>query len=99
MNVYEKLQHVQSGLKAPKNQYNKFGNYFYRNCEDIQEAAKPLLQEVKAALVVGDEQGRRPTRAQRAAQRHPGSRKRRSRQGKRREHAHHSLNRTKGWIK
>lgn len=55
MNVYEKLQHVQSGLKAPKNQYNKFGNYHYRNCEDIQEAAKPLLQEAKAALVVGDE--------------------------------------------
>lgn len=27
-----KLQHVQSGLKAPKSQYNKFGNY-YRNCE------------------------------------------------------------------
>lgn len=55
MNVYEKLQHVQSGLKAPKNQYNKFGNYHYRNCEDIQEAAKPLLQDVKAALIVGDE--------------------------------------------
>ena len=55
MNVYEKLQHVQSGLKAPKSQYNKFGNYYYRNCEDIQEAAKPLLQEAKAALVVGDE--------------------------------------------
>lgn len=55
MNVYEKLQHVQTGLKAPKNQYNKFGNYYYRNCEDIQEAAKPLLQEVKATLIVGDE--------------------------------------------
>jgi len=55
VNVYEKLQHVQSGLKAPKNQYNKFGSYHYRNCEDIQEAAKPLLREVKAALVVGDE--------------------------------------------
>lgn len=55
MNVYEKLQHVQEALKAPKNQYNKFGDYHYRNCEDIQEAAKPLLKEVKAALVVGDE--------------------------------------------
>ena len=55
MNLYEKLQHVQSRLKAPKNQYNKFGGYHYRNCEDIQEAVKPLLQEVKAALVVGDE--------------------------------------------
>lgn len=55
MNLYEKLQFVQSRLKAPKNQYNKFGGYNYRNCEDIQEAVKPLLQEVKAALVVGDE--------------------------------------------
>ena len=55
MNVYEKLQHVQSILKAPKSQYNKFGNYYYRNCEDIQEAAKPIMQEVKAVLVVGDE--------------------------------------------
>lgn len=55
MNLYEKLQQVQSKLKAPKNQYNKFGGYHYRNCEDIQEAVKPLLQEVKAALVVGDE--------------------------------------------
>lgn len=55
MGVYEKLMHVQSGLKAPKSQFNKFGNYYYRNCEDIQEAAKPLMQEVKAALIVGDE--------------------------------------------
>lgn len=55
MNVFEKLQHIQSSLKAPKNQYNKFGQYYYRNCEDIQEAAKPLLKEVKAALTVGDE--------------------------------------------
>ena len=55
MNVYEKLQHVQSGLKAPKNQFNKFGNYHYRNCEDIQEAVKPLLGEVNAVLIVGDE--------------------------------------------
>lgn len=55
MGVYEKLMHVQSGLKAPKSQFNKFGNYYYRNCEDIQEAAKPLMREVKAALIVGDE--------------------------------------------
>lgn len=55
MNLYEKLQHVQGKLKAPKSQYNKFGGYNYRNCEDIQEAAKPLMQEVNAALVVGDE--------------------------------------------
>lgn len=55
MNVHEKLLQVQSRLSAPKNQYNSFGKYNYRNCEDIQEAAKPLLKEVSAILVVGDE--------------------------------------------
>lgn len=55
MGAYEKLMRVQSELKAPKSQFNKFGNYYYRNCEDIQEAAKPLMQKAKAALIVGDE--------------------------------------------
>lgn len=55
MNLYEKLQYVQIRLKAPKSQYNEFGRYNYRNCEDIQEAAKPIMDEVKAVLVVGDE--------------------------------------------
>lgn len=36
---------VQCRLKAPKNQYNAFGKYSYRNCEDILEALKPLLEE------------------------------------------------------
>lgn len=55
MNIYEKLLYIQQNLKAPKNQYNQFGNFHYRSCEDIQEAAKPLLAEVKAVLLVGDE--------------------------------------------
>lgn len=55
MNVLEKLLHIQSELKAPKSQRNEFGKYNYRNCEDIQEAVKPLAQEVKAVLVTGDE--------------------------------------------
>lgn len=55
MNVYEKLLHVQQKLKAPKNQYNKFGDFHYRSCEDIQEAVKPLLQETKTVLLVNDE--------------------------------------------
>lgn len=55
MNIYEKLLHVQQKLKAPKNQYNKFGDFYYRNCEDIQEAVKPLLAEIKAVLLTGDE--------------------------------------------
>ena len=55
MNIYEKLQIIQSKLKAPKSQRNNFGNYNYRNCEDILEAVKPLLEEVKAAIKITDE--------------------------------------------
>jgi hypothetical protein len=37
------LQKIQSELKAPKGQYNSFGKYKYRSCEDIVEALKPIL--------------------------------------------------------
>ena len=53
--VYLKLVEVQNKLKAPKNQFNKFGNYAYRNCEDILEALKPILSEVKAVVNISDE--------------------------------------------
>lgn len=53
--VYEKLLQIQSKLKAPKGQYNEFGKYKYRSCEDILEALKPLLAEVKAAVTLNDE--------------------------------------------
>ncbi len=43
--IYKILNKIQKELKAPKNQYNKFGNYNYRNCEDIIEAIKPLLPD------------------------------------------------------
>lgn len=43
MKVYAKLAAIQAALKAPKSQFNKFGNYHYRKAEDILEAAKPLL--------------------------------------------------------
>lgn len=55
MTIYEKLAKIQSTLKAPKGQYNAFGKYKYRNCEDILEAVKPLLSEVKAVVIIGDE--------------------------------------------
>lgn len=55
MNVKEKLMYVQQNLKAPKGQYNSFGKYNYRSCEDIQEAVKPILAEVKAILLIEDE--------------------------------------------
>lgn len=55
MTVQEKLLHIQQNLKAPKNQYNSFGDYHYRNCEDILEALKPLLAEVKAVILIRDD--------------------------------------------
>ena len=55
MSVYLKLVKVQSELKAPKSQYNSFGKYSYRNCEDILEALKPILNEVKAIVNISDE--------------------------------------------
>ena len=55
MNVYEKLIAIQSELKAPKSQYNSFGKYAYRNCEDILEALKPLLKEHKSTIYIADE--------------------------------------------
>ena len=53
--VYLKLMEVQNKLKAPKSQFNKFGNYAYRNCEDILEALKPLLSEHKAIVNINDD--------------------------------------------
>lgn len=53
-NIYEALRHIQEELKAPKNQYNKFGNYNYRSCEDIFNAVKPLLVKYECTLTVSD---------------------------------------------
>lgn len=55
MTIYEKLSIIQQELIAPKNQYNSFGKYNYRSCEDILEGLKPCLQKVKAAVTVHDE--------------------------------------------
>ena len=55
MGISEKLMNVQAELKAPKSQYNSFGKYSYRNCEDILEAVKPLLKANKLALKIMDE--------------------------------------------
>lgn len=54
MSIYTKLLAVQSELKAPKGQYNSFGKYKYRSCEDILEAVKPLLKQHGATLIIGD---------------------------------------------
>lgn len=52
---YEKVQKIQEELKAPKNQFNKFGNYAYRSCEDIYNAVKPLLAKYGLVLTLTDE--------------------------------------------
>lgn len=49
-----KLIEVQKLLKAPKNQYNDFGEYHYRSCEDILEAVKPLLAERGLLMTITD---------------------------------------------
>lgn len=51
----KELAIIQSRLKAPKGQYNSFGKYKYRSCEDIVEAVKPLLAEQECSLVMSDE--------------------------------------------
>lgn len=54
MNIYEKLSNIQNELKAPKGQYNKFGGYKYRSCEDILEAVKPICKKYNTVLVLSD---------------------------------------------
>lgn len=55
MNIYEKLLKAQVELKAPKGQYNSFGKYKYRSCEDILEALKPVLDKLKLTLFIKDD--------------------------------------------
>ena len=46
---------IQSELKAPKSQFNKFGGYKYRKAEEILEAVKPLLAKQKCTLIITDD--------------------------------------------
>jgi hypothetical protein len=51
----KELIQIQAELKAPKNQFNAFGKYKYRSCEDILEALKPLLLKYECTLIIEDE--------------------------------------------
>ena len=53
--LQEALIAIQKKLKAPKDLYNKFGNYKYRSAESILEAVKPLLAENGVLLLITDE--------------------------------------------
>lgn len=55
MNLYEKLATIQQELIAPKNQYNSYGKYNYRSCEDILEGLKPFMSKLKVILKITDE--------------------------------------------
>lgn len=55
MSLAECLNHIQVNLNAPKGQFNKFGGYKYRSCEDILAAVKPLLKETGCVLNLWDE--------------------------------------------
>jgi len=51
----EALIVIQASLNSPKNQFNTFGKYKYRSCEDILAALKPLLKEQSALLTMSDD--------------------------------------------
>lgn len=53
--INEKLATIQANLNAPKSQFNQFGNYNYRNCEDILGALKPLLKEQGCTVTLSDD--------------------------------------------
>ena len=54
-NIGYKLMKIQTEIKAPKNLYNSFGKYKYRNAEGICEAVKPYLAKHNCNLILGDE--------------------------------------------
>ena len=55
MTLTEKLVAVQSQMKAPKNLYNSFGKYNYRNAEGICESFKPFGKQYGLSLVLSDD--------------------------------------------
>ena len=55
MTIHEKMMKIQTTLKAPKNLFNSFGNYKYRNAEGTLEAVKPLLAENKLSMYISDD--------------------------------------------
>ena len=55
MGIQMKLVVTQQALKANKNQYNSFGKYAYRSCEDILEAVKPILAANQMFLTLSDD--------------------------------------------
>lgn len=55
MSIFEDLCEIQFNLKSPKNRKNNFGGFRYRKAEDIIDAVKPILHNMKIALILTDE--------------------------------------------
>ena len=55
MTIYEKIFNVQQTLVAPKDQFNSFGKFKYRSCENILEALKPILRQNRLIVLLSDE--------------------------------------------
>ena len=53
--IYEKVLEIQASINVPKSQYNKFGNFYYRNTDDILNAIKPFLKNLNLSLFLSDE--------------------------------------------
>ena len=54
--IVEKLCIIQSELVAPKNLYNKFGGFNYRNVEGILEGLKPLCYKLGCVIITSVKQ-------------------------------------------
>ena len=53
MSIHKQLADIQKDLNAPKGQFNNYGGYRYRSCEDILQAVKPMLGDM--SIIISDE--------------------------------------------
>tara|TARA_Y100001963_G_scaffold31135_3_gene42802 strand:- start:845 stop:1273 length:429 start_codon:yes stop_codon:yes gene_type:complete len=50
----EKLTEIQVKFKSKKSRYNSFGRYYFRSAEDILEALKPYLNNLKVSVIINE---------------------------------------------
>lgn len=55
INLLEKLSNIQSEMVVPKNLYNSYSNFWYRNAEGILEFAKPICKKYRTVLTIQDD--------------------------------------------
>ena len=55
MTINQKLTKIQTEFKSKKSRFNSFGKYYFRSAEDILEATKPFLKELKVTVIVDEE--------------------------------------------